>query len=242
MIAQSSVRFKMLCCNCLLLALLGCSRSAVVIDPEGASQADESSARRVARGQADDAEGTSFTFPDDAGGVLLAKALTPKEPDKTRPERTETPRRSAKPMKVPSLPLPPSNAFLPALPSSVKATPLRPRLVIDETLGGLPEALILPSSPTLPAGSRVRMPSVDVNEPIVLPILAQPVPDRASLDDPTLEASSAAAVAATIPPRTNKAPFLKATLPDPYDRRRADIASPEETKEFPLGTPQTPRR
>jgi hypothetical protein len=42
--------------------------------------------------------------------------------------------------------------------------------------------------------------------------------------------------------RATKAPFLKLTLPDPYDRRRTGVPTPEESKEFPLGSPQTPRR
>jgi hypothetical protein len=72
--------------------------------------------------------------------------------------------------------------------------------------------------------------------------VGQPVSDRASLDDPTDDASSAAALSASIPARTTKAPFLKLTLPDPYDRRRTGLPASEESKDFPLGSPQTPRR
>ena len=99
----------------------------------------------------------------------------------------------------------------------------------------------LPALPSLPDGGRVRIPSVDANQPISLPILAQPVSDRAPLDDPTADASATAALAAPIPSRTTKAPFLKRTLPDPYDHRRSrTTAAPEEQTEPPLGTPQTP--
>jgi len=114
--------------------------------------------------------------------------------------------------------------------------------VIDETLSGLPDTPLLPQIPSLPEGGRVRVSSVDVNQPLPLPILAQPISDRASLDDPTAEVSSAAAVAAPIPPRITKAPFLKLTLPDPYDHRHIGVPASEESKEFPLGSPQTPRR
>lgn len=144
-------------------------------------------------------------------------------------------------MKPPALPLPPSHAALPRLPDEGKRTPLRPRLVIEETLGGLAVPPALPQQLSLPAGVRVRIPSPDVNESIPLPILARPMPERASLEDPTLGTSTAAALAAPIPARTSKAPFLKLTLPDPYDRRRGEVLAPEESKEFPLGSPQTPR-
>src|SRR5262249_51795249 len=123
-----------------------------------------------------------------------------------------------------------------------KRIPLRPRLVLDETPSGLPDSPILPQLPSLPDGDRVRVPSVDVNQPIPLPMLARPVADRAPLDDPTADASAVAALAAPIPSRTTKAPFLKLTLPDPYDRRRSETPTSAESSEFPVGTPQTPRR
>jgi hypothetical protein len=93
-----------------------------------------------------------------------------------------------------------------------------------------------------PDSRRIRAASPDVNQPIPLPILAQPVSDRAPLDDPTADASTAAATSAPIPPRTRKAPFVKRTLPDPYDNRRTEVPVPEESKDFPLGNPQPPQR
>lgn len=93
-----------------------------------------------------------------------------------------------------------------------------------------------------PEAGRIRAPSPDVNQFIPLPILAQPISDRASLDDPTRDASTAAATAAPIPSRTRKAPFVKRTLPDPYDHRRTDAPAPDESKDFPLGSLQPARR
>jgi hypothetical protein len=239
---RSCVWLKRMGWSGLLLALLGCGRSAGVVAPEDASAGEPLAPHRTARGQSDDSEGKSFTFPDDAGGALLAKALSPKEPmPPPRPERVVSSRRTSVFRKPPTLPLPPSHAALPQLPVTASLTPLRPRLVVDETLVGFPEMPLLPQSLALPDGGRIRVPSRDVNEPIPLPILARPVTDRASLEDPTQDASSAAAVAATIPARTSKAPFLKTMLPDPYDRRRTDTPSEEESREFPIGTPRTPR-
>jgi hypothetical protein len=247
MLLRSSCMLRTMCCGGLLVALFGCRRSAVVVVPERASHAEESTAepRQVARGKDAEVENAPFAFPDDAGGVLLTKVLTPKETEAARPDRTHPLRRSSSTarMKPPTLPLPPSHAAMPHPPLLVKSAPLRPRLAIDETLSGLPDTPALPQPPSLPERGRVRVSSVDVNQPIPLPIRTRPISDRASLDDPTVEASSAAALAASIPRRITKAPFLKLTLPDPYDRRRDEtIATPAEQTEPPLASPQTPRR
>ncbi len=245
MIAQSSVPIRMLCCVSASMALLGCSRSAVVMAPANPSRVEESSAEKtVARGRAEDSERTSFTFPDDDGGALLAKVLPPQDVETTRPERTPSPPRSSASdfLKPPTLPLPSSHATLPHLPVDSKRSPLHPRLIFDETQSSLPDPPPLPQTPSLPDNGRIRVPSPDVNRPIPLPIRTLPVSDRASLDDPTMDASTAAATATPIPPRTRKAPFLQLTLPDPFDRRRTRVPAPEEPKEFPVGNPQTPRR
>ena len=243
MFYRSSAVLAKVCWGGLLVALLGCSRSAVVMAPEGASHGDEPDAPAVARGKADSSAGTPFAFPEDEGGVLLAKVLPPKQPETSQLDRAKPPSHpsASLQMKPPALPLPPSHAAMPRLPAAIKPVPLQPRLVLDETPGGLPDTPVLPELPTLPDGGRVRVSSVDVNQPIPLPVLAQPVSDRASLDDPTADASVSAALTAPIPSRTTKAPFLKRTLPDPYDHRRSQkTAAPEEQTEPPLGTPQTP--
>jgi hypothetical protein len=244
MFPRSYAPLRQMCYGGLLLAAMGCSRSAVVVAPEGASHADELAATPIVRGQDGESDGASFSFPDDAGGVLLAKVLPPKETEAARVDRTEPLRRSALSAnwKPPALPLPASHAAMPRLPDPAKPVPLRPRLVIEETLDGLSDVPVLPQLPSLPDAGRVRVPSVDVNEPLALPVLAHPVPDRASLDDPTAEASVEAALTATIPPRTAKAPFLKMTLPDPYDHRRPEtMTGLPETEQPAAGTPRIPR-
>jgi hypothetical protein len=127
-------------------------------------------------------------------------------------------------------------------PPKDKAAVLRPRLVSEEELAVPRERLALPADTTLPALDRAREPSPDVNVPVALPILAQPVPDRASLDDPTGDGSTAAALAATLPQRVIPAPFLRLTLPDPFEfRRPLTLAAPVETADPRTSTPQTPR-
>jgi hypothetical protein len=81
------------------------------------------------------------------------------------------------------------------------------------------------------AAGRVRVPSPDVNQPPPLPVLAKPLPDRAPVDDVTGAASSAAVQSGTVPPRTKAAPFLKLTLPDPFENRKPvapPVTPPEE--------------
>lgn len=233
----------------LVLALAGCSRSTVVGTPENSSLGDETPVQQtVVRAQAKEVdpseEAEPFAFPDDTGGLLLAKVLPPRDLEATPFDRPHSPRRAPDSAfdQLPALPLPPSRADVPRLPTNGRRLALRPRLVAEETLHTATESPRLPPMPPMPEKGRIRVPSPDVNKPIPLPILARPVSDRASLDDPTLEASTAAALAAPIPMRSSKAPFLKQTLPDPYDHRRDGAPSPEETKEFPLGNPQTPRR
>ena len=53
-----------------------------------------------------------------------------------------------------------------------------------------------------------------------LPILATPMPERASLDDPTMAASTAAVLAAPPPERTTPAPYTRMGVPDPFEHRR----------------------
>ena len=245
MMRRSSAWLAMVCWGGLLLVLAGCSRSVVVAVPESTTQAEEPAPLVLARGQSDEAdEVVAPLFPDDAGGRLLAKMLPPRAPDGLRLPRPDDPRPLGASIRMnpPDLPLPPSQAAMPHLPALVRTSPLRPKLVLEEALGGWTESLVLPQRQSLPDAGRVRNPSVDVNQPIPLPILTQPVPDRASLDDPTADASTAAALAAPLPMRTTPAPFLKLSLPDPYDHRRGEVPSPAESREFPLSSPRTPRR
>jgi hypothetical protein len=88
----------------------------------------------------------------------------------------------------------------------------------------------------------VRHPGPEVNRPVPLPILAQPAPDRASLDDPTADLSAAAVQAAAPPPRTAPAPFLRLTLPDPFEPRNAvRLRTPPADEGGPVtATPRPP--
>ncbi|HZY88690.1 MAG TPA: hypothetical protein VFE78_27955 [Gemmataceae bacterium] len=184
-----------------------------------------------------------FRFPDDAGGALLAKVLPPTQAGGPAADRARGPRRSTRQkFDAPALPLPSSVPDLPRLPAS-KRQPLRPRLTLEESLDDVAVRTPLPQPPTLPAGERVRVASPDANAPVPLPVLARPASDRAPVEDVTGEASAAAAVAAPMPQRTTPAPFLKLTVPDPYEHRRPlGVPAPPERAAPVAGSPTAPKK
>ncbi len=226
------------------LAVSGCGRQAVVApvadvmpdrnpDAPGAQPKDEGPAG-------------SFAFPRDAGGALLARVLPPADTPGGPGDRAThpVPRPAPAGIKATIDPLPPARAqnAAPSLPAKARVAPLLPRLVSEETLDVPRERVALPAETTLPATERVRVPSPDVNEPVALPVLAQAVPDRASLEDPTGEASTAAVLAATLPQRVIPAPFLRLALPEPFEfRLPLTLATPAEMTDPRTCTPQTPK-
>jgi hypothetical protein len=236
----------------LLAGAVGCSRPALVAPAEVAAVTEE--ARPVvvrakapvehtepAR-EAPAADPEAFRFPNDPGGALLARVLSPGEPHATPADRITGPRPLPPPDLEPRLPLPENRGpLVPRLPVQRKSP--SPRPFLEESLGSPRRDPALPSDPTLPAGERTFIPSGDVNQPIPLPVLAQPVTDRAPLGDATGEASTAAALFAPLPRRTTPAPFLRLTLPDPYEHRRPLEAEPPTEPSTPAAArPQTPAR
>lgn len=174
-------------------------------------------------------------YAEDAGGKMLAELLRPSDPPPLQPTGpVASPRQFAPPRSLerPELPLPSSQASLPRLPLVLNPAPLRPRSLPEATPFSThrndPEP---PRHERLLAGGRVRLPSPDVNQPIPLPTLAQPVTDRAPLDDPTGESSTRAALAAVPPLRSEPAPFVRMPLPDPFELQqtvRLRILVPED--------------
>jgi hypothetical protein len=244
-------------CGALLTVLPGCSRRAVVISDRELAEVD----RAVPAGSTGPAEpsrareekpapdGVRSSFPEDRGGALLRKVLSPQGGPPHRPEPSgcdSTPPDPALPADLDTLtlPLPVHVLPLPNLPAPGKAHPLRPQFVSAEPFEPMSGNVALPEAPSFAVGPRVRVPSVDVNEPLPLPPLARQVPDRASLEDVTGEASAQAALAARIPRRTTPAPFLRLSLPDPYEHRRpvtVPVPAEETTPAaFSLKTPKTP--
>jgi hypothetical protein len=108
----------------------------------------------------------------------------------------------------------------PPAPPQTPGRPVKPRTVPEDaplarhfSQPEAPQMLVWPTQPLL------RLWSADVNEPLPLPILGTGVRDRASLDDPSVEASVVAAQATLTPARTQPVPFQPMNLPDPYEHR-----------------------
>jgi hypothetical protein len=169
-------------------------------------------------------EGKGFHLPDDKGGKLLADLLPPHRLAPPAPSgHVAGPERSAPARfpEKPDLPLLPNQADLPQPRLEPPARSLRPRTVLgaDALTGLLPDPL-LPHQQELPDAARVRVPSPEINHASALPTLAQPLPDRAPVTDPTVDISTKAAMVGSVSPRTTPAPFLRLNLPDPFEHRQ----------------------
>jgi len=131
------------------------------------------------------------------------------------------PRAAPRSLENPDAPLK-STEFPPPAPPKVAGKPVQPRVLPEETplvrnfnQPEAPQVVALPTAPLL------RLWSPDVNEPLPLPILGNHVRDRASLADPSLEASVAATQAKLNPARIDPVPFQPQNLPDPFEHHQA---------------------
>jgi hypothetical protein len=166
------------------------------------------------------AEGRPFRLPADEGGALLARVLPPRQPHGPLPDPVGAARRTPPAdFALPPLPLPRTDDLLPRLQTPPSGRVLRPQLVLEERLAEA-QTPAVPQRLSFAVGLRLREDAPDANLPLPLPILARPVPERASLEDATLEASTAAALAGPLPRRTTPAPARQISVPDPYENRR----------------------
>lgn len=236
----------------LFAGVIGCARPPVAVVP-----AEEAAARpagdpapaegikpaAAAERKADEAPpDESFRFPGDRGGQLLAGLLRPAGPGEFRADpKQPRPLPPSANLTDLSAPLPPSPALPPRLRLDKSRRPQRPAPPPEE----LPLAGLL-ARPTqaLPAGQRIRAASPDMDQPVPLPILARPAIDRAPLDDPTGDASIAAALATTPPLRAAPAPFLRLGVPDPFEHgNTVRLRQPPEDDQSPPVLPtRTPAK
>ncbi len=239
-----------------LLGSAGCGRPLVSAAPQmGGTKGEERTAHLAKSGnptaeKAPKADPGGFRFPDDRGGRLLARLLPPPEKSAVSPTISTGPRRApaSSALEQPAQPLPAASGgsrppLAHYLPVEKPSRALRPgHLPEDWPLTGYRIDPLPPQVHSFLAGERTRTPSADVNRPLPLPLLAQPVIDRASLEDPTGEASVAAALARILPSRTNPAPFLRLTLPDPFEyRNTVRVRTPPPEDATPAGgAPRTP--
>jgi hypothetical protein len=236
--------------------LAGCNRAQSIVFQE--TRADERPpTERVARGKADAGDKADpkkedpepakegFRFPDDKGGELLGRLLQPSVDGSALKERAQAPRRLPGPtsLEAPALALPPAQVSVPRAALEPKRPALQPRLVLDDALDG-DGAPSLPEVRTFFTGEKTKdTTGLDVNRPPPLPVLGQPTPDRASLEDPTIDESIQAAVAATVPLRVNPVPFQRQSIPDPFENYnpvRLSDPSPEDSTP-PVGPARNPK-
>jgi hypothetical protein len=188
---------------------------------------------------------TTFAYAEDDAGKLLAKMLAPPAVAPLAPPspagRLERPlpgwlefpecpttQRSLGPVRCPARN---DHGVRPAAP--IERAPLQLAQA----------ALEPPDRPELPVGALVSRPAPDVKLPPSLPILARPSSDRASLEDPTTEFTAASIIRATLPLRSQQAPFVKVNLPDPFENAEAvkvKITVTEDPQKA-LGSPPPPK-
>src|SRR5262245_31001084 len=190
-------------------------------------------------------EPAGFPFTDDKAGQMLSKLLALVEPGATRAGSAGPQRRTPlSRIDNPEVPLAPVSAEAPrSKPRPAAQTKPRP-LPEGPPLDKLRQDPLRPKGVELPPGTRIRLQSVDVNQPLPLPILGSAQPDRASLTDPTTEASRLAALQNMIPERTGPAPFVRINLPDPFEHTHAVRlrTPPPESAAPPPAEPRRPNR
>ncbi|HEV3083228.1 MAG TPA: hypothetical protein VGY66_25810 [Gemmataceae bacterium] len=175
-------------------------------------------------GNAGDAE-EEAVFANDRGEKFLAEDLPPARTLPGLNTEKHSPRVT---FPVPSTlatlqkSIPPAHAEIPP-PNKITPTTKKPAGSLPE---GLPLAFyraepVVPERRDLPAGERVRVSSSRLDGPLPLPPLATPYQEPLPTDDATAEYSLAAALAAPAPRRTSPAPFLRLTVPDPFENRPA---------------------
>lgn len=236
-----------------LAGLAGCAQGPVALQaapdavtPKPAPPAGVLALAEKPAGAEADAPAEGFVFPTDKGGKLLEQRLTPAAKLPALPEDPAQPRHRAVPATIarPELPLPTNPIPVARLPLATSANPVRPRALADEP--PLAHNKAEPSRPQrseLPTVALVRLPAVDAERPALLPTLAQPVLDREPLTDPTTDASLKAALAAVPPERTTPAPFVRESLPDPFENGQVvKVRTPPADADAPYtGPPRLPR-
>jgi hypothetical protein len=214
---------RILLIECLLAALPGCGQRTPAVTEETTHHSSLITHHSsVTTHQSDE----QFPFPADREGRLLTENLRPSDQmPRLADDKKSSPKRQSGPAKLENPDVPLAAVHLGRLASTTVqkgGKPVRPRLLEGEApLSRGRIEVAQPAVVKLPTSPKVAWLSPDINEPIPLPILARPVVDRASLDDPSGDTSQAAALASNVPDRATPAPFLRLNLPDPFEHRNA---------------------
>jgi hypothetical protein len=158
-----------------------------------------------------------FRFPDDVGGKQVAATLAPSVPSAPPLPRVSAPKprtsaidRGEIPLpritaKVPQVPLPPAKATRPSPP------PERVPNDLGQAAAENVAAVRLSVTPVERAPAAAKLTPGD------LPPLAQQLPNRAPLDDPTAELSAARVVFTQMAWPAVRAAFVRFGIPDPFE-------------------------
>lgn len=191
-----------------------------------------------------------FRFADDSAGKALAELLPPASPKSLEPATSVKPHDRALPEYLvdPSYPSRLDDLPVVRLPNP-PGTKVLPSSLIDQApydIGGLSTAS--PAPIYLPEGALVRIESSnELSQPAPLPLLGKPVPDRASLDDPTADFTAKSVILETIPLRSEPDPNSKINLPNPFELRetirlRREITETPESMPISLTVPKPDKK
>jgi hypothetical protein len=161
---------------------------------------------------------TAFEYPADLGGKAVAKAVAPDRPALTADRAAPAPKLRVLPAKFrdPDATTKVSYALPPiphAKPAVVRLVAPPERVPVD--LGRGFDAI--PSRPTFPVAAGITERAPDVKIPPAMPTLGRPLAERVGLDDPTSELANAGIVAPPVKVAVAQSPFLKVSLPDPFE-------------------------
>ncbi|MBY0232460.1 MAG: hypothetical protein K2W96_24545, partial [Gemmataceae bacterium] len=124
----------------------------------------------------------------------------------------------------------------------IKRPPQLPRTVAPEEVD---EGFGVPSAPPLGAMDTLgkeKSPSEDVRQPPPLPLLALRPEDRVPLDDPTGEASGAAVLTGKMPERTKPVPYVRSSVPEPFEFRGPPAPAAPERDAPQVAAPVPPEK
>jgi hypothetical protein len=132
--------------------------------------------------------------------------------------------------------------LVPAPPPKADRVALRPTLVTEELPPTPLAAVSVPEPVRMATTQGARADSIDVHQLPPLPVLAQSVQERATLDDVTADVSTVMVLSARMPLRLAPAPFVRLAIPDPFENRRPlTLLVPPEPGSPLTGSPQVPR-
>jgi len=193
---------------------------------------------------AQDEKAGEFAFPADLGGKRVEALLKPGKGGDMTAKAAPLPHRVARSLEDPD-PSRPLHLLPPrlALPRDGMLRPPHPAepmpFAYYSSVPALPQALALPT------GELTYWPSVRVEIVPPLPLLGEPKADRASLKDPTVEMSIAAASKRFALSRDGQSPFVAVDIPNPFELKQTvelHLPPPEATTPPLITFPRFPGR